>query len=78
MQSKITKEDEVKLNKLLQDLDDARNKSIHYLRRGQIQKASLHFMLESVTSDEINVLLKEILRRENESNKNTEEDIRDT
>lgn len=63
-QPKLTREDEIKLSQLLHELEDARNKSTHYLRRGQFRTASLHFMLESTASDKINDILKEILNRE--------------
>ncbi len=58
----ITKENKIKFQKLMSELDASRNAAVNFLNKSQLRKASLNFNLEARTADKISDLLKVILK----------------
>ena len=60
----ISNEEKRKITVLMQKLDDARNKAVHFLNKRQFRKAGLQFNLEARTSDELSSLLNAIAMKD--------------
>ena len=60
----ITDKEKREIGALVQELDQSRNKAMHYLQNGKFQAAGLHFNLEARTSDKISELLNDIHKKQ--------------